>query len=1088
MALTLKSRIRSRRIPSRRKRSLTLELLETRTVPSVADIMAQLPLLDQSPYNDILGAPPESPQHGAQPLALQQIHVLNATLPVHGVWAKGLIRAGTADVNWYSFTLSHTATVTLTAFDQPGSTLTSVLSLYNNDPDAVFDNSLANGGFTPAPNDPLDPLGHRLLAQVQGTTGATTLVRDLAAGTYFVAVSGAGNRYFHPYVADSGFAGSSGAFALAVEADDQIQTLGPTVLTSDPSIGALLPSSPMVLRLDFDRPLDPSTLDSTTVQLLYSTDSSFSAPTEPYALRLHFSPNVYELQITPSAPLAAGYYRLILKGAGPGPVITDISGEARGGNNLTAGANKTFSFQVLGSEGRGGGGLGGDDTSSTSHNLGDITTRGLVQLTGAIGDDPYYSLFDPNNPDPLSPSFVLPTNYAGADVDFYHFTISGPGSYIVRAEVFAGRIGSPLDSGVSLFRVEGNQLVRVTANDNTLNSTQTQIPVFTFNVDGNPVVDYGSWLPFSKDSAINAGLTAGDYYVAVSSTGNTPDPALGLDPGANGVVFDPNQGAHTGQSGFNNANGFTVGPYVLNLRVDPNPGPPHVVSAQLRESPSQGPQYYVPISATSQSVLHGPPDQLVLQFDQAMDVQELAYLAFHQTTQYTLAAVYFRGPDGYDYYPRFNSYDPTTFTATFDLLDQLPNGLNKLILAPDAGLGNLAYTPLVGNTANGDYVVAFQVQGSRNPTGNGPLVLHDQEPNDSPTNPQNLGILFPVMQAAGISLVRDFSNAPPNTVADTADYYTFQVTQARQYTITLTGSGLPQGAIPVLDPVSNVFLNPPSIVNINGATVETAYLLPGTYMLHLGGWNPIQAQSVSYQLYITIGQQGDNATPLTVNAAPALSIRLVDSGATTKPTVVLPSGAGVSPASFSNGNLSALANLLPNSLSANGAIGSVPGSGGGSTSGAGDSFARSTSFSLMSNVLELIVLTQLGAGDAGTSSGDATTAWLDSFVAPVRTSWSQALDYLFRLGAWVDSQGFAAPRESHAPTSGSEDMEMEDADSSQAMAAPDDPFAGPAGVEDSRWACAIAALALYQGETRRRGGHGPARKSRSTTSFCTVQG
>src|SRR5262249_6179508 len=151
VALILKSRIRPRRTPSRRKRPLALELLETRTVPSVADIIAQLPLLDQSPYNDILGAPPESPQYCAQQLTLQQIQVQNAAPPVHGAWVKGLIRPGSADVNWYSFTLSNTATVTLTTFDQPGSSLISVISLFNNDPDAVFDNSLANGGFTPAP-------------------------------------------------------------------------------------------------------------------------------------------------------------------------------------------------------------------------------------------------------------------------------------------------------------------------------------------------------------------------------------------------------------------------------------------------------------------------------------------------------------------------------------------------------------------------------------------------------------------------------------------------------------------------------------------------------------------------------------------------------------------------------------------------------------------------------------------------------------------------------------------------------------------------------------------------------------------------
>ena len=66
---------------------------------------------------------------------------------------------------------------------------------------------------------------------------------------------------------------------------------------------------------------------------------------------------------------------------------------------------------------------------------------------------------------------TLTFGVSGADVDLYHFTISRAGSYIVLGEVFAGRIGSPLDAGLSLFRVQNNQLVLVTGNDNTLNNS-----------------------------------------------------------------------------------------------------------------------------------------------------------------------------------------------------------------------------------------------------------------------------------------------------------------------------------------------------------------------------------------------------------------------------------------------------------------------------------------------------------------------------------------------------------------------------------------------------------------------------------------
>src|SRR5262245_8394658 len=191
----------SRRCRPRSAARLVVELLETRTAPAVTDWAAQVTLVSQSPFNDVLEAQ-GSPQHGAQALSLQPVQVSYAALPVSAALVTGNISAGSADVNWYSFTLVNAATVTLTTFDQPGSSLASVLSLYNTHHDAVFDNSLASGGFMPAPNDPLDPLGHRLLAQVQGSAaGGTSLLRNLAAGTYYVAVSGAGNRSFHPNLA-----------------------------------------------------------------------------------------------------------------------------------------------------------------------------------------------------------------------------------------------------------------------------------------------------------------------------------------------------------------------------------------------------------------------------------------------------------------------------------------------------------------------------------------------------------------------------------------------------------------------------------------------------------------------------------------------------------------------------------------------------------------------------------------------------------------------------------------------------------------------------------------------------------------------
>src|SRR5205809_788473 len=71
------------------------------------------------------------------------------------------------------------------------------LSLYNSDP---FDS-----------NDPFDPVGYRLIGQADSAlqSGGAQLEQRLAQGTYYVAVSGSGNHYFHPFVADSGRDGAT---------------------------------------------------------------------------------------------------------------------------------------------------------------------------------------------------------------------------------------------------------------------------------------------------------------------------------------------------------------------------------------------------------------------------------------------------------------------------------------------------------------------------------------------------------------------------------------------------------------------------------------------------------------------------------------------------------------------------------------------------------------------------------------------------------------------------------------------------------------------------------------------------------------
>src|SRR5262249_10205191 len=104
--------------------------------------------------------------------------------------------AGAADVDWYRFTLAQPAHVVGTTLDrQVSGALVGILSLYNSDPDYL--------------SDAFNPLGHRLLAQDDGSAhgGDARIEQLLAAGTYYVAVSGAGNRYFHPFLSGSGYEG-----------------------------------------------------------------------------------------------------------------------------------------------------------------------------------------------------------------------------------------------------------------------------------------------------------------------------------------------------------------------------------------------------------------------------------------------------------------------------------------------------------------------------------------------------------------------------------------------------------------------------------------------------------------------------------------------------------------------------------------------------------------------------------------------------------------------------------------------------------------------------------------------------------------
>lgn len=529
----------------------------------------------------------------------------------HGSIGNG--PAGGADVEWYTFTLDQPALTVSKLERQPNdSSFKGVLSLFNNDP---YDWG-----------DPYDGDGYRLLDQVDqpANGGVATLDQLLGPGTYYLAVSGAGNYYFNPLMADSGIPGTTGDFNLLLSVDDSglEPATGPQVLTTDPAPSAVLISAPLAIRIDMSGPLDPSTLiPGQTVQLLFSPNGTFGPDDQQIPLAsVNFSPavedpppsgqdagtvqlyqGINELQLFPESPLAPGYYEVFLAGnsVGGSVVVADPNG-----NDLNAdaghpgGQDFTYTFQVDGIDGRTGADPSSDDTAATAQNLGDLTSSGLVQVAGEIGDDPFYG----------------PADSPGNQVDMYHFSVSGPGRYALVAEIFAGRIGSPLQPGLSLYQLDPS--------DGSLQFIAGDINSY----DPATTTD-GFSTPLYTDSVLYASLTAGDYYLAVAGGSNTPSPFEGQPPGSFGL-FDPNV-SHSGQ------NGWSTGPYVLNVLVQPAPNPPRVVSTS-------------PINGVT---LTQPPTQLTVTFDEPVNVAQLAFETFQVAAETTVASVFIEGADGTKYYP-----------------------------------------------------------------------------------------------------------------------------------------------------------------------------------------------------------------------------------------------------------------------------------------------------------------------------------------------------------------------------------------------------------------------------------------------------
>lgn len=696
----------------------------------------------------------------------------------------GLIGSGTglsSDADWYQFTLSEPAAVQLdvaaTSSDEDAAAL---ITLYSGESELYESHN---------------PLRHDCLGQEDSRLEIT-----LGAGTYFMAVTGSGNRYFHPFLADSGLPGEASAYevTVAVTSLDEAGSVGAQVLGTN--VGEMLDSAPSTIQLRFDRSLDESLIaDGDTVQLFATTNPDDGEQLQSVGY-WSFSHNLNELTLIPQTALQAGQYRLVVSSRllAPGEDAPDFE----------------LDFEVVGQEGCSPSDSG-DDTVDTAMDLGELTSLSTVQVAGAIGDDPAY--------DAYSPDMTL-LNRA-SDVDLYHFSITGDGQWSFIAEAFAGRFGSALDPSLSLYR--------------QLDDCSVELVHFNGNTQ-NPSEASNGTLPLFTDSVLYAGLTAGEYFVAISSATN--DPEYGPDG-----VFDPTL-THSG------LNGAFTGQYVLNVSLTEDDEAPSITGSSIVEG----------------STLTELPQSFTVNFSEIVNLQQTAAEAFLYPSDAGERAVFITNEDGSLVYPRFDSYEFATQTATFQLLDGLTNGAHELHLRAGSELTDLAGNPLAANDASGDYVIRFNVSAAERGINGNAQQRATEAGHDSVEQAQDLGVFFPRELQSVVQMERDAATSGPN--GDTDDYFRFEVIQSQLYFIAVrpddVHGDLPR-SVELLDAHGDRvnFINP-------GELVGQGALLPGQYILHVGGWTTDESHTLNYHIEFALSGNSENPTPLTSGASSAIGIRL----------------------------------------------------------------------------------------------------------------------------------------------------------------------------------------------------------------------
>jgi hypothetical protein len=907
--------------------------------------------------------------------------------------------AGAADVYWYRFHLNGTQQVHLSVLTgEIGSRLVGAVSLFN---DAPYD------PFGPA--DYYTPTGWRMVAQDDAGNhpGVARIDRLLGEGEYWVAVSGSGNDYFTQTLADTGLDGSTGAFQLSLTTNDPGPAYSdpdvPVVLASDPSPGDVLAQSPFVLRFDLNTPVDPGSITTdfgdpgATAQLWFSATNDFAGGATQVDLSsatVALQPAANELLITPSAPLPAGYYRATLLGYGPD------------------GTDYVVPFRIQGIAGNTDPTKQAGVTPGSAYDIAGAEDGRLHQLAGAIGNDP-----------------TDPVPWDQNAQQYYHFSVTGPGPYALGAEVFAGRIGSPLQPVLTLFKADANgNLVFVADNAGTHNGT----------------LDTDNFMPLYTDPALFVSVTRGEYYLAVSTGQNFYDPVdpTGTDP------FDP----ATPDSG---CGGNSTGPFVLNVLLQ-RPGPaPHVVAV----TPDTGP------TGT------GPLAGLHVRFDQPVNLLAVAFQAFLESQWHdgTLSSVRLFGPNNIAPALRLESYDDATNTASFVLLSAVPAGDYTFVLFGDGpeGIASATGTPLAGN--GGDvFVTHFLVSGDASPRS----TFTSQPGNDDLAHAQLVGVLYPMQVSQGVTFTR--GSTPHAT--DTEDDYSITVLQSRLYSVNISGTSPPAGlALSFVDPTGKVI---ESFVYHRGQQPMPFLLNAGPYVLRVS-WS---GAARPYTVRISYSGSPENPTPLVIGSGPALRVRLLTNSADAAglPVATAPTG-GSTPApvtsAASDGALPGAFTLPSSGLLAQAIspLGGVSAAGGTDSSVSGPLLVRAPAAPDAGTALLSVVIVTQAPLDAPPDaeppalSGGGATAGQANPAAPMI---SRLLDLLFEY--WNQFSAPLAPQEGSEPSPPAPECGGDGSDDGLGAARPNRAPDGPDTLADSSWgwACALAAGALLSPERGRRGRRG----------------